>query len=152
MRSVIYGGANSLDNYIARLDDGMDWLMWNDEVTDIMAAYWKRIDTIIIGRKSWEVTQKMAEGGDTGHEDENITTYLCSRTMTTAPKGMELANDAVKLVRELKSGDGKDIMIMGGGELGRSLLEADLVDEIGVNIHPVLLGSGVPLFHPVARQ
>ena len=41
---------------------------------------------------------------------------------------------------------------MGGGELAKSLFEADLIDEIGFNIHPVLLGSGIPLFHPMTRQ
>jgi dihydrofolate reductase len=41
---------------------------------------------------------------------------------------------------------------MGGGELARSLFEAGLIDEVGFNIHPVLLGSGIPLFHPMSRQ
>jgi dihydrofolate reductase len=41
---------------------------------------------------------------------------------------------------------------MGGGELGKSLLEAKVIDEIGFNIHPVLLGSGIPLFHEMKRQ
>ena len=48
--------------------------------------------------------------------------------------------------------EGKDICLMGGGELARPLLEAGLIDEIGFNIHPVLLGSGIPLFHPMSRQ
>jgi dihydrofolate reductase len=41
---------------------------------------------------------------------------------------------------------------MGGGELARSLFKAGLIDELGFNIHPVLLGSGIPLFHPMSRQ
>jgi dihydrofolate reductase len=41
---------------------------------------------------------------------------------------------------------------MGGGELARALFEADLIDEVGFNIHPVLLGSGIPAFHPLSRQ
>jgi dihydrofolate reductase len=41
---------------------------------------------------------------------------------------------------------------MGGGELARALFEAGLIDEIGCNIHPVLLGMGIPLFHPMSRQ
>jgi dihydrofolate reductase len=41
---------------------------------------------------------------------------------------------------------------MGGGELAKSLFEAGLIDEIGFNIHPVLLGSGIPLFHEMAHQ
>ena len=41
---------------------------------------------------------------------------------------------------------------MGGGLLAKSLFEADLIDEIGFNIHPVLLGSGIPLFHEMNHQ
>ncbi len=41
---------------------------------------------------------------------------------------------------------------MGGGELAKSLFEAGVIDEIGFNIHPVLLGSGIPLFHEMTRQ
>ena len=63
-----------------------------------------------------------------------------------------VSGDAAEFVRELKQQDGKDICLMGGGELARSLFEAGLIDEIGFNIHPVLLGSGIPLFHPMSRQ
>jgi dihydrofolate reductase len=41
---------------------------------------------------------------------------------------------------------------MGGGLLARTLFEADLIDEIGLNIHPVLLGSGIPLFYEMSHQ
>jgi hypothetical protein len=55
-------------------------------------------------------------------------------------------------VRRLKEQEGKDICVMGGGLLAKSLFEADLIDEIGFNIHPVLLGSGIPLFHEMNHQ
>ena len=46
MRKVVFGGANSLDNYFARKDDAVDWLWWSDEVGKIMADYFKTFDTI----------------------------------------------------------------------------------------------------------
>ena len=52
MRKVTFGGANSLDNFIARKDDAVDWLMWNKEVAAIMTDYWKTIDTVVMGRKN----------------------------------------------------------------------------------------------------
>jgi dihydrofolate reductase len=56
-------------------------------------------------------------------------------------------------VRRLKeANEGKDICVLGGGLLARSLFEADLIDEIGFNVHPVLLGSGIPLFYEMSRQ
>ena len=81
-------------------------------------------------------------------------TYVCSRTLKGATSdGVEIINaDAAGFVRRLKRQRGKDICVMGGGELANSLLEADVIDEIGLNIHPVLLGSGIPLFLPMKRQ
>jgi dihydrofolate reductase len=55
-------------------------------------------------------------------------------------------------VNLLKNQEGKGICVMGGGELAKSLFEANVIDEIVLNIHPVLLGSGIPLFLPMVRQ
>ena len=148
MRKVTFGGANSLDNFIARKDDAVDWLMWNKEVSAIMTDYWKTIDTVVMGRKTYEVAMK---SGGAGGSSPGITTYVCSRTMKKS-KDVNIVSDAVKLVRKLKKEKGKDICIMGGGVLAKSLLEADLIDEIGINVHPVLLGSGIPLFHEMTKQ
>jgi dihydrofolate reductase len=63
-----------------------------------------------------------------------------------------ISEDAADFIRRLKQEDGKDICMMGGGLLAKSLFEADLIDEIGFNIHPVLLGSGIPVFHEMSRQ
>ena len=148
MRKVIFGGANSLDNYIAGKNDSVDWLRHNDEVNEIMKRYWDTIDTVIMGRRTWEIAMKGGSGGSKG-----IKSYVCSRTLKKVPgKKIELAPDAVSLVQRLKSEDGKDIIVMGGSLIGKSLFEAGLVDEFGVNIHPVLLGSGIPLFCEMERQ
>ena len=150
MRKVIFGGANSLDNFIARKDDAVDWLLWSKELNQIMKDMWENIDTVVMGRKTYEVAQRMG-----GSPDVNVKTYVCSRTIKKASskKVTFIAEDAATFVRRLKEDKkGKDICVMGGGELAKSLFEADLIDEIGFNIHPVLLGSGIPLFHEMSRQ
>ena len=149
MRKVIFGGANTLDNYIAGKDDEIDWIRHSKEANEILAAYWKRIDTTILGRRTYEIAMKTSGAGALG----GMKTYVCSRTLKKIPgKKVELASDAVSLVQRLKAEDGKDIIVMGGSEIGKSLLEAGLVDELGVNIHPVLLGSGIPLFGEMDRR
>ena len=55
MRKVTFGVGNSLDNYIARKDNGVDWLLWGKEVAAVTAAFWKTIDTVIMGRKTYEI-------------------------------------------------------------------------------------------------
>ena len=63
MRKVTFGGANSLDNFIARKDDAVDWLMWSNEAAAVMTDYWKTIDTIVMGRKTYEVALRMGGWG-----------------------------------------------------------------------------------------
>jgi dihydrofolate reductase len=151
VRKVTFGGANSLDNYLARPDHAVDWLLWGDEAAAVMADYWNTIDTVVMGRKTYEVALRSGQGGG-GYP--GVTTYVFSRTLPAGPHGGAtiISADAVEFVRDLKGQPGKDICLMGGGELARSLFEAGLIDEIGFNIHPVLLGSGIPLFHPMSRQ
>jgi dihydrofolate reductase len=151
VRKITFGGANSLDNYLARPDHGVDWLKWGKEAAAVMADYWKTIDTILMGRKTYEVA---ARSGKSGGSYGGMKTYVFSRTLRQVEgAGITLIkSDAVEFTRELKAQKGKDICLMGGGELAKSLFEAGLIDEIGFNIHPVLLGSGIPLFHPMNRQ
>ena len=148
MRKVIFGGANTLDNYIAGKDDSIDWIRHSKEVNELLKDYWKGVDTEILGRRTYEVAMKSGYGGQPG-----VKTYVCSRTLKKIPgKKVELASDAVSLVQRLKSDKGKNIIVMGGSLIGKSLFEAGLIDEFGVNIHPVLLGSGIPLFCEMKRK
>jgi dihydrofolate reductase len=148
LRKITYGGAASLDGYLARKDDGMDWLLWSDELRAEMGAYWDTIDTILMGRRTYEVSRKM--GGHGSH----LATYVFSRTLSSvADSGVRIISaDATDFVRNLKSSAGKDICLMGGGVLARSLFEEGLIDEVGFNIHPILLGSGVPALPPMSQQ
>lgn len=147
MRKVVFGGANSLDNYFARKDGAVDWLLWSDEVSAMLADSWKRFDTILMGRKTYGVA-----GGGGG--SSKIKTYVFSRTLPPGKaKGVEIiGEDAAGFVRKLKEQEGQDICLMGGGDFAKTLFEAGLIDEIGFNIHPVLLGAGVPAFLPLERQ
>lgn len=161
MRKVTLGLANSLDNYIARKDGGADWLHWSKEVAELSAKFMKTIDVILIGRKTFEA---MLGYGQTSYPGPK--NYVFSRSKKNAAalkralaskkktdKNVEIVTqDAAEFVRELKTKKGKGICVFGGGELAKNLFEADLIDEVVLNIHPVLLGSGIPLFHEMTRQ
>ena len=159
MRKVTFGGASSLDNYIARSDGAFDWILMGDEVSEIMKDYWENIDTIVMGRKTWDVAvasspKKPEKKKKAANPYGKIKTYVFSRTLEAGDRdGAVMVNDDPgNFVRDLKQQDGKEICVMGGGELGRELLEAGVIDEMGFAIHPLLLGSGVPLFHEMKRQ
>ena len=150
MRKVTYGAAVSLDFYLAGEDEAIDWLRWTKDSAAISKASWKGVDTILMGRKTYEFAAR--QGGGPGGTSK-MRTLIFSRTMAAAPDGAELVReDAGEFVRALKQQDGGDIIVLGGGELGSALIEAGVVDEIGVNVHPILLGSGIPVFRPMARR
>jgi dihydrofolate reductase len=160
MRKVSLGLANSLDNYIARKDGGFDWLHWSKEVAEISAKFMKTVDALLIGRKTYEV---MLANGQTSYPGAKNYVFtrakknsaaLKKKLATRKPdKNVEIiTEDAAKFVKKLKSKKGKGIVIFGGGVLAKGLFEADLIDEIVLNIHPVLLGSGIALFHEIKRQ
>lgn len=149
-RKVTFGGAVSLDMYFAGPDEAIDWLLWSDEAAAVSAASWKGVDTMLMGRRTFEFAMGSGHGLGVGPK---IATYVFSRTLGEVPEGAELVSgDAAEFVRGLKGKAGGDIIVMGGGELGSALIEAGLVDEIGLNVHPVLLGGGVPAFRPMARR
>ena len=150
MRKVIYGGACSLDGYFADRGGAIDWLHFSKDVETIMSASWATTDTILFGRKTWELAAGQGGGGSM----KGISAYVFSRTLTKlAGKGAELVTtDAGEFVRTLKTRPGKDIMVMSGGNFAASLLAAGVVDEVGLNIHPVLLGAGPPAFLDAGKR
>jgi dihydrofolate reductase len=146
MRKVTYSAAASLDGYIAGPEEAIDWIRSSDDSADILKRLWKGVDTILMGRKTWDFAQR--RGG--GPRSASLCTIVFSRTMKDPPDGAELVrDDAVGFVRALKQGEGGGIFLMGGGELASALIEGGVVDEIGVSVHPLLLGDGVPLFRPM---
>lgn len=150
MRKVTYGAAASFDGYLAGPGEAIDWLRWSDEATAITRESWKGVDAMLIGRKTWEFA---ARSGDGGGAAPTVATYIFSRSLAQAPDGATLIReDAVQFVRDLKQQPGGNILVMGGGELGSSLIEGGVVDEIGFNIHPLLLGAGIPMLRPMARR
>jgi len=151
MRIVTYGAACSLDGFIAGLDGSVDWLHFSSDVQAEMARYWATIDTILMGRKTWEFAA--SQGGGTSASTD-MCTYVFSRTLKAiTDAGAELvSDDAGAFVHDLKRRKGKGICVMSGGGLASALFEAGVIDEVGLNIHPILLGRGVPLFVDPGRR
>jgi dihydrofolate reductase len=160
MRKVIYGGATSLDMFLAGPGESLDWLKWSQDAAAISKASFEGVDAMLMGRKTFELA--WAKGG--GPPVTAVTTYVFSRTMERLPEGATaelVRSDAVEFVRRMKAAESPasgpgfgtgNILVMGGGELGTALVEAGLVDEIGFSVHPVLLGGGVPALCPMTRR
>lgn len=143
-RNVVLAVAASLDGYIARSDGRVDWLI--DDPTVDLRAYAKQFDVIVAGRKTIDVEKSSGAGGPFG----KMSCYIFSRTRPPGKRGgAEYVNRSTgEFVRDLKVLPGKDIWLMGGGELAREFLKEDLVDRMDLAIMPVLIGEGIPLFPP----
>lgn len=149
-RKVTFGGAVSLDMYFAGPGEEIDWLRWSDDSAAVSAASWTDVDTMLLGRRTFDFA--MRNGGSL-RVGPKIRTCVFSRTLAEVSEGAELVReDAAEFVRRLKAEPGRGILVMGGGELGSALIEAGLVDEVGLNVHPLLLGGGVPVFRPMGRR
>lgn len=147
MRRVRYSVAASLDGFIAGTAGEYDWIP--EEPAIDFQAFLRQIDTIVMGRKSFETV--MAGGGLGFLAD--VPVFVLSRTLDPAKVSgaTVIRDDASGFVRELKKGEGRDIWLFGGGALFGSLLDGGVVDLVEVAIVPVLLGEGVPLL-PLPRR
>jgi dihydrofolate reductase len=140
MRKVVYGGAMSLDGFIAGPNGEYDWIVMDPGID--FAAMMSRFDTFLIGRKTFDV---MRRTGNTAPAP-GIENIVFSRTLRPEDcPHATLSDNAERSVADLRKKAGKDIALFGGGELFRSLLAAGLVDEIAMSLIPVLLGGGIPL-------
>jgi len=143
-RKVILGFGISIDGYIARPNGAMDYLVIDKEGEDVMMDFFSKIDTTIMRRKTAAATQKMRESGEIP-DMAGMTTYVVSRRWKPGKRAhFEVVNGSLKnFVKKLKRRPGKDIYLGGGGELARSFLREDLVDELFLGLGPVLLGDGI---------
>jgi dihydrofolate reductase len=143
MRKVVLGLGISLDGYIARPDGAVDFLFMPKDYS--MAGFFATIDTAVMGRKTLDAGLKMGGGSFNAY---GLTCYVMSRSQPAGQRsGYTVTRQSPEaLVREIRKRPGKNIWLMGGGELAREFLKADLVDELYLGIVPVLIGEGIPLF------
>jgi dihydrofolate reductase len=158
MRKVVLGLGISLDGYIARKNGAVDWLSmdWDYDWT----AFFKTIDVVLMGRKSWDVALGMSPKPKSKKKSKAsnpygaMETYVFSKTLKeSGAEGVQVVSGNLKeFIADLKAKDGKNIWLSGGGELAKSFLDEDLVDEIYLGVTPLLLGSGLPLFPELVRE
>jgi dihydrofolate reductase len=142
MRRVVLGLGISIDGYIARPNDAVDFLFMPKDYS--MGPFMKSVDTAILGRKTMDAALKM--GGS--FSAFPMTYYVFSRSQAPGMRDGVIFVDELPsvLIERLRRQPGKNIWLMGGGELAREFLKADLVDDLEIGVVPVLLGAGIPLF------
>jgi len=155
MRKIIVYIATSADGFIARKDGAVDWLDRPPVKGNYgMGEFYKSIDTILWGRKTYDMIRKFQKEGKAAPDMFGGTkNYAFSRR---PPKkvlaGFDFVTEPIrKFARRLRKQKGKDIWMMGGGGIIGSFLDEGAIDEFIINVIPTFIGEGIPLIAPRHR-
>lgn len=143
-RKIILNLCTSLDSFIEGINGEIDWCFTDQDYG--MTDFLHRIDTIFFGRKSYEQLLEMAP--DAFPEKNKI---VFSNSLKNSASGPTILNgDIQDEVKKIVNSEGKDIWLFGGASLISDMINLDLVDEMMIAVHPLILGEGKPLFEKIA--
>lgn len=145
MIKVLLNVAVSLDGFIEDKNGAFDWCFTDQDYG--MTEFMDRVDTVLFGRKSYEVMLQYDPNLYPGKSN-----IVFSSTLQKAENAVLVNTDPAEKVRALKTQQGKDIFLFGGAVLMEALMKEKLVDEMHLSIHPILLGNGKPLFIPAENR
>lgn len=137
----------SLDGFIAKENDDLSWLSVAEKEGEDYgySALQDRVDTYIIGRKTYDIVLKLT--GGRFPQSEWFNCYVITRQDRASENGVTFYNGKIEyLISKLLSEEGKDIYCDGGGQIIKLLMQKNLIDEYIISIIPIILGSGKPLF------
>lgn len=145
MRKLVLFIAMSLDGYIATKDESLDWLFnCEGEGDNGYSEFYDTVDTVLIGKKTYDWIMKH-ESGEFPYKNKKC--YVFTRSPFEDTEYVTFINeDIASFSNRLKNHEGKNIWIVGGGELLQSFVEKKLVDEIILTVAPTVIGNGIPLF------
>ena len=151
-RKIIVNIATSADSYVARTDGNLDWLTSRPAPKGFygLTKFSRSIDAKILGRKTFDLSLKM--GASFRADDVH---YVFSRRLPLAsvPVGVQFVTESIREFAErVRKKAGKNIWVMGGGEIIGSFLDEDAIDEFIVTVVPIFIGDGIPLIAPRHRE
>lgn len=147
-RKIIVHIATSADGYIARPDGKLDWLTNRPAPKGFygMPQFMGTVDAKIVGRKTFDLSVEL--GAHFSTDDKH---YVFSRRPppSSVPAGVEFITQSIRaFAKRLRKQVGKNIWLMGGGEIIASFLDEDLIDEFIISVVPIFIGEGIPLIAP----
>ncbi len=145
-RKIILNLCTSLDSYIEGANGEIDWCFTDQDYG--MTEFLNQIDTIFFGRKSYE--QLIREMPNAFSDKKKV---VFSKSMNSVKSNLKIIRkDIEREVNEILNSDGKDIWLFGGASLTTDMINANLVDELIISVHPLILGNGKPLFIDIKER
>lgn len=155
-RNVILYIAMSLDGYIAKQNGSIDWIANNInylEEDNTYEAFYQNVDTVILGRKTYEQIIKELSPDSYPYSDSESFVLTSNLNATKSFSKATFTNQNVcELVKELKVKKGQNIWIVGGNSIIDPLVNNNLIDEYIIAVIPTILGSGIPLFDKIDSE
>lgn len=141
MRKIILYIASSLDGYIARKNGDVDWLFSDADYgyTDFLAS----IDATLMGHTTYK---QVLTFGEFPYKDKLNYVFTRQLGLRNDENVEYVSENIVAFTQNLKVQRGGNIWLIGGSQIIDTILRANLVDEIILSIHPIILGGGIPLF------
>lgn len=144
-RKLVLFIASSLDGYIAAKGESLEWLFKVEgEGDNGISEFYETVDTILMGKRTydWLMRQDLNEFP---YKDKAC--FVFTRSSYKDTEHVKFVNDDInEFMNVLKHKDGKNIWMMGGGELLNSFIQNRLIDEIIITVAPTIIGNGTPLF------
>lgn len=154
MKKVTLFIAMSLDGFIADIHGGVDWLHGQDDTDiggDSYSEFIQTVDTVVMGWNTYH--QIVTELSPDEWVYQGLQSYVITHRTCEDQEGIVFScKDPAELIRELKTGSGKDIWICGGANVIGQLLDQDLIDQFHISVIPTILGSGIRLFHSAKER
>lgn len=159
MRKVIFLMHVSLDGFVAGPNGEMDWIVYNDDMAQYSHDLHATTDTAIYGRVTYQMMESywptVLDNPDSDPRDipharwlEDATKIVFSKTMKSSDwKNTVIIHDNIaEEINKIKAQPGKDLWLLGSPNLAQAFMQHGLIDEYRINVNPVALGSGKPLF------
>lgn len=141
--SVFFYGCVTLDGYLADRDHGLAWLHETGSAEETgYEDFYRKMDAAIMGKRTFEEVAQLENAASFYPTTEN---YVFTHADSLPQKGfIPVCGSVTEFVKHF--GTEKNIWVIGGNTVLAPLLEADLIDHLIIQIAPVLLGKGIPLF------
>lgn len=156
-RKVILDLAVTLDGFIEGINGEVDWCIMDADMN--FSQFLDRIDTILYGRKSYQLWGKYMPSEEVPHWEREIwekvhskKKVVFSRTLAQEAGLTLIKENIAEEIKHLKQQPGKDLWLYGGASLITTFMNLGLVDEYRISVHPVILGAGKPLFMDMSQR
>lgn len=148
MKKVKLFIATSIDGFIARENGDVDWLYTDQDYG--YNAFAQSVDTVLMGGKTYR--QVLGFSREWPYQDKQSVVFTHDLSSQSNDEITFVHHDIAAHVERMKTEKGKDIWLVGGGQINTIMLEAGLIDELWLYKMPVVLGSGIPLFYSIPKD